>query len=219
MIANIAEKLTRVLRGMKNWSQLQSWRPDIADIEKISLEIFEAFATSTAAKKAKLGDDDWLAHSVYFIRDALMFCEFEHAVSHADAGRVIQVFKYWVFAFRGAGQHNYARECVEVLVKWKYELPPRLRTALEKSWFVNRWGEESRWIASDLYLEQLNFWVKVSTAILYNYNVLKKNSLMSHNQCVFIAQGNGVMVKYIIEHGSVCVEAFRDISQCRKLFW
>ncbi|KAJ7576228.1 hypothetical protein C8J56DRAFT_1062347 [Mycena floridula] len=40
-------------------------------------------------------------------------------------------------------------------------------------------------MASDLYLEQLNFWVKR----------------------VFIAQGSGVTVKYIIEKGSACVEA------------
>jgi len=52
---------------------------------------------------------------------------------------MIRIFKYWAFAFRGAGQHNYARECVEVLVKWKYELTDALRAALERSWFVNRW--------------------------------------------------------------------------------
>ncbi|KAJ7576542.1 hypothetical protein C8J56DRAFT_1061820 [Mycena floridula] len=40
-------------------------------------------------------------------------------------------------------------------------------------------------MASDLYLEQLNLWVKR----------------------VFIAQGSGVTMKYIIEKGSACVEA------------
>lgn len=99
MMWNATEQLTRVLRGMNTWSQLQLWKPDIVDIQKIGLEIFEAFTTSTAAEKAKAGSDDWLAHSIYFIRDALLFCEFEHAVSHADAGRVICIFKYWAFAF------------------------------------------------------------------------------------------------------------------------
>jgi hypothetical protein len=47
-------------------------------------------------------------------------------------------------------------------VRWKYELPDKLRWALESSWFINRWGIFGRTIASDLYLEQLNFWVKVS---------------------------------------------------------
>jgi len=50
--------------------------------------------------------------------------------------------KYWCLAFRGASQHNYARECAEVLIKWKYELDDMLKRALEQSWFVNRWGLE-----------------------------------------------------------------------------
>jgi len=105
--------------------------------------------------------DDWQAHDIYFIRDALLFCEFEQAVSFADASRVLRVMKYWCFMFRGTGQHNYARECAEVLIKWKYELDGMLRSVLERSWFVNRFGQDGRWIAADLYLEQLNFWVKV----------------------------------------------------------
>lgn len=155
---------------MTRWSQLEKWQPTLADIKNISEDIFEQYANSTAAERAKNAGDDWLAHTIYFIRDALWFSEFEHAVYHADAGRVIQIFKYWAFAFRGAGQHNYARECVEVLVKWKYELTDALRSALEKSWFVNRWGKEGRWIASDLYLEQLNFWVKVGPEICLPFN-------------------------------------------------
>ncbi|KZT63639.1 hypothetical protein DAEQUDRAFT_680057, partial [Daedalea quercina L-15889] len=125
-------------------------------------EITRRFTMAEPAVKAQKGGDDWMAHSIYFIRDALLFCEFEHAVAHADAGRVLRVLKYWAFSFEGAGQHNYARECVEVLVKWKYELPSGLRQALEKAWFVNRWGSPGRWIAADLYLEQCNYWVKVS---------------------------------------------------------
>jgi hypothetical protein len=103
-----------------------------------------------------------MAHSIYFIRDSLFFCMFEKAVSFADPGQLIRVLKYWGLAFRGVGQHNYARECAEVLVRWKYELPDKLKRALERSWFINRWGKRGRSIASDLYLEQLNFWVKVS---------------------------------------------------------
>lgn len=106
-------------------------------------------------------EDDWNAHDIYFLRDALFFCEFEQAVAYADAGRVIRVLRYWCFAFRGAGQHNYARECAEVILKWKYEIDEELRKVLERTWFFNRWGKDGRWIAADLYLEQLNFWVKV----------------------------------------------------------
>jgi hypothetical protein len=87
------------------------------------------------------------------------------AVSFADAGH-IRVLKYWVLAFCGVGQHNYPRECAEVLVRWRYEPTNKLRSALERSWFVNRIGKPGRFIPSDLYLEQLNFWVKVSRVML-----------------------------------------------------
>ncbi|KAJ7799156.1 hypothetical protein B0H14DRAFT_3788541 [Mycena olivaceomarginata] len=151
-----------VINGFTLYSQLSGWQPTLADIQAIALAISTDFATATAAKKAHAAGDDWMAHSIYFIRDSLFFC----------------ITGDWHF---GAwGQHNYARECAEVLVRWKYELPDKLRRALERAWFVNRWGIIGRSIASDLYLEQLNFWVKR----------------------VFIASGSGVTVDYIIRKGS-----------------
>ncbi|KAF8184133.1 hypothetical protein K438DRAFT_1974716 [Mycena galopus ATCC 62051] len=179
-----------VINGFTLYSQLSGWQPTLADIQAVALAISTDFATATAAQKAQAAGDDWMAHSIYFIRDSLFFCMFEKAVSLADPGQLIRVLKYWALAFRGVGQHNYARECVEILVRWKYELPDKLRRALERSWFVNRWGIIGRSIASDLYLEQLNFWVKR----------------------VFIASGSGVTIEYIIHKGSACVEAFRDIT-------
>ncbi|KAF8198719.1 hypothetical protein K438DRAFT_1583825 [Mycena galopus ATCC 62051] len=133
-------------------------------LHSIALTITTDFATATAAKKAQVGGDDWMAHSIYFIRDSLFFCLFEKSVCFADPGQLIRVLKYWGLAFRGVGQHNYARECAEVLIRWKYELPDKLRQGLERSWFVHRWGLKGRAIASDLYLEQCNYWVKVCIA-------------------------------------------------------
>ena len=153
----------------------------------------------------KESGDDWMAHDIYFIRDALLFCEFEQAVAFADPGRVLRVMKYWAFAYRGCGQHNYARECAEVLLQWKYELHNELCKALELSWFVNRWGIPGRAIGADLYLEQLNFWVKVCNS---QYEWQPKADNNYHNQRVFIATGNGVTIEYIMEKGSACVEAF-----------
>jgi hypothetical protein len=156
----------RVINGFTLYSQLSGWQPSLEDIQAIALTISTDFATATAAKEAQAAGDDWMAHSIYFIRDSLFFCLFEKAVSFADPGQLIRVLKYWCLAFRGVGQHNYARECAEVLVRWKYELPDKLRWSLERSWFINRWGKRGRSIASDLYLEQLNFWVKVSALYL-----------------------------------------------------
>ncbi|KAI1795010.1 hypothetical protein LXA43DRAFT_939422 [Ganoderma leucocontextum] len=172
------------------WSALSKWRPTYNEIRELAKRIQKEFTQSATARAASNAGDDWQAHEVYFIRDALLFLVFEHGVSTADAGIVLRVLKYWALSFRGASQHNYARECVEILVRWKYELSDELRAALERAWFVNRWGEPGRWIAADLYLEQCNFWVKV----------------------IFIASGNGVTIEYIMKKGSACVEAFRDMS-------
>ncbi|KAI0063040.1 hypothetical protein BV25DRAFT_1765596, partial [Artomyces pyxidatus] len=189
LIAHILYTLMCVL-PMTQYSELTTWEPTVEEFKSFVEYFVDNFTDALKAGEAKAVQDDYLAHSIYFIRDALIFCEFEHAVSQADAGRVLRVLKYWSFSFRGAGLHNYARECVEILLRWKYELQPVVRDALEQAWFVNRWGLPGRWIAADLYVEQLNFWVKR----------------------VFIAKGAGVTLKYIIEKGSACVEAFRDIS-------
>ncbi|KAJ7821623.1 hypothetical protein B0H14DRAFT_2599120 [Mycena olivaceomarginata] len=189
-----------VINGFTLYSQLSGWEPTLADIQAIALAISTDFATATAAQKAQDAGDDWMAHSIYFIRDSLFFCMFEKAVSFADPGQLIRVLRYWGLAFRGVGQHNCARECAEVLIRWKYELPDKLRRALERSWFVNRWGIIGRSIASDLYLEQLNFWVKR----------------------VFIASGSGVTIDYIIRKGSACVDCGGvpgHHSHGRQFFW
>ncbi|KAJ7493794.1 hypothetical protein FB451DRAFT_1077509 [Mycena latifolia] len=178
-------------KGFRLISELKKWCPTMDEIKSLCIILVDEFATTAAAERAKRANDDFYAHSVYFNRDALFFCKFEKSVSIADAGGVMRVLKYWTLAFRGAGQHNYARECAELLIRTKYELPDALRLAREKAWFVNRWpGKYGRCIAADLFLEQQNFWVKR----------------------VFIAGGNGVTIEYIMMKGSACVEAFREVS-------
>ncbi|KAK6995635.1 hypothetical protein R3P38DRAFT_2800815 [Favolaschia claudopus] len=148
-----------VIKGFTRFSELSQWRPSLADIQAISQRISTEFATATAAQAAQAAGDEWMAHSVY-----------------------------WVLAFRGVGQHNYARECVEVLVRWKYELSDKSRRALERSWFIHPRGIRGRSIASDLYPRT---------------SQLKR---------VFIASGSGVTIEYIMRKGSACVEAFRDLT-------
>ncbi|KAL0068708.1 hypothetical protein AAF712_004037 [Marasmius tenuissimus] len=176
-------------RKLRRWSGLTNWHPTIDEVKATAVKIVSEYTTTAAAETAKGAGDDVLAHNIYFLRDALMFLEFEDAICTADAGRVLRVLKYWCFAFRGAGQHNYARECAEVLLQWRYETTASLRQVLERSWFVNRWGLARRWIPSDLFVEQMNYFTK----------------------CVLIAHGNGVTVGYIQRKGSACIEAFREI--------
>lgn len=143
------------------------WKPTVDELSSFSQDFVTDFTVAANIERAKNINDDYYAHSQYFICDALIFCMLEHGVTFADAGVVLRVLKYWALSFRGAGLHNYARECMEVQLQWKYELTPELRAAKEQAWFYNRWGIRGRSIASDLYLEQNNFWVKV--IILYDH--------------------------------------------------
>ncbi|KAJ7817124.1 hypothetical protein B0H14DRAFT_2602244 [Mycena olivaceomarginata] len=173
---------SKVKKGFTLISELKKWCPTLDEIKLLSATITDEFATTTAAERAKLRMTTTL-HIQYIL--------FGTPYSSASLRRgVMRVLKYWALAFRGAGQHNYARECVEVIIRSKYEMTDALRLAREKSWFYNRWGIYGRSIAADLYLEQNNYWVKR----------------------VFIAAGNGATIEYIIAKGSACVEAFREIS-------
>ncbi|KAJ7860555.1 hypothetical protein B0H14DRAFT_3445956 [Mycena olivaceomarginata] len=176
----IARILYEAIKTLNAWADLAKWKPTLAELSNFAQDFVAEFTEAINAQKAKNINDDYYAHSQYFIRDALIFCVFEHAVAFADAGIVLRVLKFWALSFRGAGLHNYARECIEIVLHWKYELTPEMQAAKERAWFYNRWGIRGRNIASDLYLEQNNFWVKR----------------------VNIAKGSGVTIKYIIEKGS-----------------
>jgi hypothetical protein len=95
------------------------------------------------------------------MRDALLLLVFQDAVRHGDPGIVLMVIKIWIYTFRGAGLVNYARECVNTILTWHYELSPELQEAMEHAWFYNRFGHPDGCIPTDLYLEFMNFWFKV----------------------------------------------------------
>ncbi|KZV94667.1 hypothetical protein EXIGLDRAFT_834868, partial [Exidia glandulosa HHB12029] len=195
LIARILD-CVMLLLSISSWTALTHWRPSYEEICRVSKLFVETYATVAAAEKAQAAGDDVLAHSIYFIMDALRFCAFESAVSFADAGRILIILKCWVFDFRGARCHNYARECVEILLRWKYELNDALRKMWQSAWFVNVWGKPGRFIASDLYLEHLNYYVKV----------------------VHVAAGSGVSIENIMKKGSSCVEALIAIADAMSDF-
>ncbi|KAJ7877387.1 hypothetical protein B0H14DRAFT_3783481 [Mycena olivaceomarginata] len=157
-------------KNIKRWADLAKWKPTLDELKDFAEDFVKDFTEAQNIEKAKI---------------SMMTITRTH-----NAGVVLRVLKYWAFSFRGAGLHNYAWECIEILLQWKYELTPEMETAKEQAWFFNRFGLRGRNIASDLYLEQNNYWVKR----------------------VNIAKGSGVTIKYIIEKGSAAVEAFREVS-------
>ncbi|KAJ7812312.1 hypothetical protein B0H14DRAFT_3752725 [Mycena olivaceomarginata] len=131
-------------KGSRQISNTEQTSPN--ESQQLAQEFVNNFTITINAENAKIINDNYYAHSLYFICDALIFSVFEHSVAFADAGGVLRVLKYWALSFRGAGLHNYARECLEILLQWKYKLTPEAQAAKD--------------IPNDLYLEWNNLLVK-----------------------------------------------------------
>ena len=119
------------------------------------------FASTAAAHDALEKGDEVLAHSMFFMRDSLMFVEFCEAIKRADVGRMWMVYNHWIFMMRGAGLHNYGNELLEMKAQFLYEYSAELCEIVEHTWLVNRWGIRGKSIPTDLYLEHNNGFTKV----------------------------------------------------------
>ncbi|KAH9917480.1 uncharacterized protein B0H18DRAFT_958331 [Fomitopsis serialis] len=113
LIARILD-CTRTSLGYDNHQKLKSWKPKWEDFNAVVNKIVADYASTRAAHTALLTGDEVLAHSILFIRDALLFREFSEAIQDADVGRMWLVHDFWVFMMRGAGCHNYGNEILEM---------------------------------------------------------------------------------------------------------
>ncbi|KAI0310286.1 hypothetical protein OF83DRAFT_1178720, partial [Amylostereum chailletii] len=77
--------------GLRRWSDLANWKPTVSDLGDFARDFVNEYTSTRMAKKTTAQHDDYWAHSIYFIRDALVFCVFEQAISEADAGPVLRV--------------------------------------------------------------------------------------------------------------------------------
>ncbi|KIP01919.1 hypothetical protein PHLGIDRAFT_79897, partial [Phlebiopsis gigantea 11061_1 CR5-6] len=130
-------------------------------IDLFSLLIQE-YTTTSSGHAMLESKDEVLAHAVFFLRDALIFEEFDSAIHDADVGRMHTVYSFWLFMMRGARCHNYGNELLEMKAQFKYEFPELLGRIVERTWLVNRWGKKGRSIPTDLYLEHNNGFTKVT---------------------------------------------------------
>ncbi|TFK19262.1 hypothetical protein FA15DRAFT_697632 [Coprinopsis marcescibilis] len=178
----------RIVLGNKTFDDVKEWKPSRVEFKTAVARIVRDFASSAAAGDALSAQDEVMAHSILFIRDALIFWEFCDAVRDADVGRMWAVYDFWVYMFRGAGCHNYANELLDMKGQFGFEFPQLLQDVVERTWLVNRWGEPGRSIPTDLYLE-------------HNNNFINN---------MFTALGSCASIEYIQEKGSASVEVLRS---------
>ncbi|KAG6835249.1 hypothetical protein H0H93_003482 [Arthromyces matolae] len=188
LIARILD-CTRIVLKLKSIDDLRTWKPTITEFEVVVEDIVTKYTSTAAAHDALEMDDEIMAHSILFMRDALMFWEFCDAVRDADVGRMWMVYDFWIFMFRGAGCHNYGNEILEMKAQFHYEFPPLLREVVERTWLVNRWGKKGRSIPTDLYLEHNNGFTKN----------------------MFAALGSCASIEHVQQKSSACVEVLRTV--------
>jgi hypothetical protein len=151
-------------------SELRDWQPTWAEFDAICTRIVDEFGSTDAAERAAAAGDDVMQHGILFIRDALLFREFSEAIQDADIGRMWAIYHIWTFAFRGAGCTNYANKLLEMHAQYRYEMTPKLRELLERTWLVNHWGIKGRSIGTDLFIEHINGFIKVSMCFVVIHN-------------------------------------------------
>ncbi|KAJ3513287.1 hypothetical protein NMY22_g15085 [Coprinellus aureogranulatus] len=184
------ETTDRLVLEFNSFEDLKTWAPTATEFEDAVQKIVTQFATTEAASEAMKAGDDVMAHSILFIRDALLFWEFCQAIREANVGRMWLVYDFWVFMFRGAGCHNYGNEILEMKAQYEHEFTPLLRELAERTWLVNRWGKKGRSIPTDLYLEHNNGFIKN----------------------LFAALGSSASIRYIQTKSSACVEVLRTLA-------
>ncbi|KAJ7786981.1 hypothetical protein B0H14DRAFT_3582298 [Mycena olivaceomarginata] len=166
-------------------------KPNYADAKAlIHHSLTSRILYEVIVKSAKNVNDDYYAPSLYFIRDALIFCVFEHSVAFADAGGVLRVLKYWALSF--------PRRCISSHPRHK----------LRKS----RPGSSIAGVFVGAILQVTCTWSRIILGQGIVQHIISLPLKLTFIQRVNIAKGSGVTVKYIIEKGSAPVEAFREVS-------
>ncbi|TFK20425.1 hypothetical protein FA15DRAFT_599731 [Coprinopsis marcescibilis] len=110
-------------------------------------------------KEQSKGDTS-LANGALFMRDAIWWREVCLAVAEGDTGRVLEMFKLWIFTFSGSGNPLYSSYLLEIYCNFKWEFSPALKEALLMYWLVNLSGLPGCFIELDLMQEHFNFWLE-----------------------------------------------------------
>ncbi|RXW17874.1 hypothetical protein EST38_g7988 [Candolleomyces aberdarensis] len=104
--------------------------------------------------------DTTLANTILFLRDAIWWREVCLAVAEGDTGRVLEMFKIWIFTFAGSKNPLYSSFLLEIYCNFKYEFSEKLREAILMYWVVNLSGLPGCFIELDLLQEHFNFWLE-----------------------------------------------------------
>ena len=112
----------------------------LEDLRRHSPEEFHAIAKTIVkevgsnlvfAKKNTASRDDLRLQSLQFIRDALLYIDFDYAIQHGDVGSLQDHLPRLLFRFAGGQNKNYVIEMLEILQGLQHEWPDDVRYATD----------------------------------------------------------------------------------------
>ncbi|KAJ7840214.1 hypothetical protein B0H14DRAFT_2310599, partial [Mycena olivaceomarginata] len=78
---------------------------------------------------------------IIFLQEFGWWVELCYAIPEGDIGRVLEIFKIFIFTFAGGANLNYTRYLLDLHALLTYECSPELKEAMLNNWFINKWME------------------------------------------------------------------------------
>ncbi|KAJ7622877.1 hypothetical protein B0H17DRAFT_1219140 [Mycena rosella] len=100
--------------------------------------------------------DRVLSNTILFLVEFGWWVELNYAIPEGDVGRVLEIFKIFVFTFAGSSNQNY----LDLYALLEFECSPDLKEALLNNYLFNLRGEIGTFVEGDLMQEWSNRWLQ-----------------------------------------------------------
>jgi hypothetical protein len=95
------------------------------------------------------------------LRDFGTIIEAHRAMKDGDYGRLMYMWERWAVMTQGLGKMpHYSKHLPKLIVQLKYILPTLLADVVLNSMLISPSGKAGHFVATDQYLEVLNYWLK-----------------------------------------------------------
>ncbi|KAG8689292.1 hypothetical protein FRC09_012486, partial [Ceratobasidium sp. 395] len=134
----------RLLVKEKFGVDLKDWKPDWADIKKLSTELVSTYVAHNMYEPTGSGttNGDMVSDQMrLFNRDALLYISITRASRYGDIQRMRDLLPLWVYLWRHTRNHKYARHMSEFLLQLDEGWPPELAKLVQENWLVNPTGK------------------------------------------------------------------------------